>query len=183
MRFALDVNVAARYDSYDAVKNAKNFDDQGNLRAPATQGTTQSSGTYKISAAYRPMENTLLRASYGTGFKAPNMTSITQPVVNGGSSNFYACPITSGPLLPLCNGNAEYGLLTGGNSATGSTALKPEKSKQWTMGFRVEPIQSLSMGFDLWQVNLKDVISTLPQSLVFQDKTGKYLPMNHRRLQ
>ena len=173
----LDVNVAARYDSYDAVKNAKNFDDQGNLRAPATQGTKQSSGTYKLSAAYRPMENTLLRASYGTGFKAPNMTSITQPVVNGGSSNFYACPITSGPLLPLCNGNAEYGLLTGGNSATGSTALKPEKSKQWTMGFRVEPIQSLSMGFDLWQVNLKDVISTLPQSLVFQDKTGKYLPL------
>lgn len=175
----LDVNFAARYDSYDAVKNAKNFDDLGNLRAPATQGSKQSSATYKLSAAFRPVDNTLLRASYGTGFKAPNMTSITQPIVNGGSSNFYDCPgpVKSSPLSSLCNGYAEYGLLSGGNSATGSTALKPEQSKQWTLGFRVEPIQSVSVGFDLWEVKLKDQITSLPQSLVFQDKTGKYLPL------
>nr|WP_315476993.1 TonB-dependent receptor [uncultured Undibacterium sp.] len=171
----LDVNFAARYDSYDAVKNSKNFDDQGNLRANATQGEKASSGTYKLSAAFRPTESTLIRGSYGTGFKAPSLNNITSPIVNGGSSNFYACPIKSGPLLTLCNGNAEYGLLTGGNSTTGSTALKPEKSKQWTVGFRIEPTASLSVGFDMWEVKLKDQISNLPQSLVFNDP--KYLPL------
>lgn len=162
-----DLTAAARYDSYDAVKNAKNFDDQGNLLSAATQGTKQSSATYKLAAAFRPTDSVLLRASYGTGFKAPTMLNITQPVANGGSSNFFPCPITSGPLLPLCTGNAEYNLLTGGNSSTGSTALKPEKSTQWTLGFRVEPVQSLSMGFDFWNVQLKDQIKTLSQSEVF----------------
>ncbi len=163
----LDVTAAARYDSYDAVKNAKNFDDQGNLKSPATQGEKASSGTYKISAAFRPTDTALIRGSYGTGFKAPTMSSITSPIVNGGSSNFFPCPIKSGPLLPLCNGTAEYNLLTGGNSTTGSTALKPEKSTQWSVGFRVEPVPSVSVGFDLWNVKLKDQIATLSQSEVF----------------
>lgn len=162
-----DLTAAARYDSYDAVKNAKNFDDQGNLLSPATQGTKQSSATYKLAAAFRPTDSVLLRASYGTGFKAPTMGAITQPVANGGSSNFFPCPVTSGPLFPLCTGTAEYNLLTGGNSSTGSTALKPEKSTQWTVGFRIEPMPSLSMGFDLWNVQLKDQIKTLSQSEVF----------------
>jgi iron complex outermembrane receptor protein len=45
--------------------------------------------------------------------------------------------------------------------------LKPEKSTQWTVGFRIEPMPSLSMGFDLWNVQLKDQIKTLSQSEVF----------------
>lgn len=162
-----DLTAAARYDSYDAVKNAKNFDDQGNLLKPAVQGTKQSSATYKIAAAFRPTDSVLMRASYGTGFKAPSMGAITQPIANGGSSNFFPCPVTSGPLFPLCTGTAEYNLLSGGNSSTGSTALKPEKSTQWTLGFRVEPAQSVSMGFDFWNVQLKDQIKTLSQSEVF----------------
>jgi len=162
-----DVTGAARYDSYDAVKNAKNFDNAGNLLSPATQGQKESSGTYKLSTAFRPTETMLLRASYGTGFKAPTMFEITSPIVNGGSSNFFPCPISSGPLLPLCNGTAEYNLLTGGNSTTGSTALKPEKSTQYTIGFRIEPTASLSVGFDFWNVKLKDQIATLSQSEVF----------------
>ncbi|WMW81504.1 TonB-dependent receptor [Undibacterium cyanobacteriorum] len=162
-----ETTFAARYDSYDAVKNAKNFDVDGNLIAPAVQGTKQSSATYKLSGAFRPTDTTLLRASYGTGFKAPSMSAITLPVVNGGSSNFFPCPITSGPLLPLCTGTAEYNLLTGGNSSTGAAALKPEKSTQWTMGFRIEPTANVSVGFDFWNVELKDQIKTLSQSEVF----------------
>ena len=53
------------------------------------------------------------------------------------------------------------------NSTTGSTALKPEKSTQWSVGFRVEPVPSVSVGFDLWNVKLKDQIATLSQSEVF----------------
>lgn len=162
-----DLTAAARYDSYDPVKNAKNFNDQGDLLQPAVQGTKQSSATYKLAAAFRPTDSMLLRASYGTGFKAPTMGAITQPIANGGSSNFFPCPVTSGPLFPLCTGTAEYNLLSGGNSSTGSTALKPEKSTQWTIGFRVEPTTSLSMGFDFWNVQLKDQIKTLSQSEVF----------------
>ncbi|MEB0032846.1 TonB-dependent receptor [Undibacterium sp. RTI2.1] len=165
----LDVTAAIRYDSYDAVKNNKNFDVNGNLAAPATQGNTASSSTYKLAVAYRPVDELLLRGSYGTGFKAPTLAAITSPLTNGGSSNFHPCPITSGPLLPLCNGTAEYGLLSGGNALTGASGLRPEKSTQYTVGFRVEPIKSLSIGFDLWDMKLKDQIATLPESLVFDN--------------
>jgi iron complex outermembrane receptor protein len=97
------------------------------------------------------VESVLIRGSYGTGFKAPTMTNIVKPLVNGGSSQFHACPITnaSDPRFKLCNpGSSEYGLLTGGNPAVGAGSLKPEESKQATLGIRVEPISSLSLGFD-----------------------------------
>jgi iron complex outermembrane receptor protein len=165
----LDITAAARFDSYDAAKNAMNFNTASVLiPGTATQGNKQSSPTYKLAAAYRPVDSLLLRASYGTGFKAPSLSAITAPLANGGSSNFYPCPITSGPLLSLCKGSAEYGLLTGGNALTGDAGLKAEKSKQSTIGFRVEPMKSLSIGIDLWDVKLKDQIATLPQSLVFE---------------
>lgn len=163
----LDLTGSARYDSYEAAKNSKNFDTAGKLAAAATQGNKASSGTYKIAAAYRPVETLLLRGSYGTGFKAPTLSNITSPLQNGGSSNFHPCPITAGPLLPLCNGTAEYGLLTGGNPFTGEGGLKPEKSKQSTIGFRIEPVKNVSIGFDLWDVKLSDQIATLPESEVF----------------
>ncbi len=135
----LDITAAARFDSYDAAKNAKNFNVAGDLIAPAVQGNSQSSPTYKLAIAYRPVDTMLLRASYGTGFKAPSLSNITAPLANGGSSNFYKCPITSGPLLPLCKGapgeETEYGLLTGGNALTGDSGLKAEKSKQATIRF------------------------------------------------
>lgn len=162
-----DVTAAARFDSYAAVKNNQIFDEHSVFLGAGTQGKAQSAATYKLSAAYRPMETVLLRGSYGTGFKAPTMLNITQPLANGGSSNFYDCPVSSGPLFPLCNGNAEYNLLTQGNASTGKDALRPEKSTQWTVGFRVEPISSLSLGFDLWQVEIKDQIKALSQKEVF----------------
>ncbi|MGO4469064.1 TonB-dependent receptor domain-containing protein, partial [Pseudoduganella sp. RAF53_2] len=164
----LELTGDVRYDSYDAVKNAMNFDSAtGQLAAPATQGNKASKSTYKVAAAWRPIDNTLLRASYGTGFKAPSLSDITAPLANFGSSNFHPCPITSGPLLPLCNGTAEYTLLQGGNAASGAQGLRPETSKQATVGFRVEPVKSLSIGLDLWDVKLKDQIKTLPESEVF----------------
>lgn len=173
----LDLTASTRYDSYAAAKNSKNFDASGKLAASASQGNSASSGTYKLAAAWRPMESALVRASYGTGFKAPTLNNITSPLVNGGSSGFHPCPISSGPLLPLClPGSTEYGLLTGGNANTGATGLKPEKSKQYTVGFRIEPTKSLSMGFDLWNVKLEDQIRTLPENEVFNNP-AKYLPL------
>lgn len=166
----LDLTLAGRYDDYDSIKDKQNFDATGKSIAPADKGNKQNSGTYKIALAYRPIEEVLLRGSYGTGFRAPNLLDVVQPLQNGGSSGFHPCPITSGPLLPLCvAGSSEYGLLQGGNSLTGAGGLKAEKSKQYTIGFRIEPVKNLSLGFDLWSVKLRDQIATLPENTVFDN--------------
>ncbi|WP_229262113.1 TonB-dependent receptor domain-containing protein [Duganella guangzhouensis] len=168
----MDLTVSGRYDDFSAVTNNKNFDSDGYLIAPGKQGESASKATYKLALRWNPIDQVLIRGSYGTGFKAPSMTSIVKPLVNGGSSQFHACPITntSDARYKLCNpGSSEYGLLSGGNAATGAGALRPEQSKQATLGLRVEPISSVSLGFDWWDVKLRDQIQTLSEDLVFNN--------------
>ncbi|MQA37603.1 TonB-dependent receptor domain-containing protein [Rugamonas aquatica] len=167
---SMDLTASTRYDHFSAVTNDKNFDTAGNLIASGSQGETASKATYKLALRWNPIDTLLLRGSYGTGFKAPSLTNIVKPLVNGGSSQFHACPITapSDPRFPLCNpGSSEYNLLTGGNAATGAGALKPEQSKQATLGFRLEPAAGLSIGFDFWDVKLNNQIQTLSEDTVF----------------
>ncbi|WP_373990872.1 TonB-dependent receptor domain-containing protein [Duganella sp. BuS-21] len=168
----MDLTVSGRYDDFTAVTNDKNFDTDGNLIAAGKQGEAASKATYKLALRWNPVESVLIRGSYGTGFKAPTMSNIVKPLVNGGSSQFHACPITSAsdPRFKLCNpGSSEYGLLSGGNAATGAGALKPEESKQATLGVRFEPFTGLSLGLDMWDVKLRNQIQTLSEDLVFNN--------------
>jgi iron complex outermembrane receptor protein len=170
-----DLTAAARYDSFAAVQNQKLFNlDKFNDLVPAgsgAQGNKQSAATYKLAAAFRPTDTLLIRGSYGTGFKVPTMLSITQPFSYGGSSNAFAFPKlpANHPLADLDRGTQEYDLLQQGNPN-----LKPEKSTQGTLGFRVEAFNSkengdLSLGFDLWNISIKDQIKTLSQKTLFSD--------------
>jgi len=166
----MDLTASTRYDHFSAVTNNKNFDTDGNLIASGTQGKAASKTTYKLALRWNPVDSLLIRGSYGTGFKAPTLNNIVKPLVNGGSSQFHSCPITStsDPRYPLCNpGSSEYNLLTGGNASTGDGALKPEESKQATLGFRLEPTAGLSIGFDFWDVKLTNQIKTLSEDTVF----------------
>jgi iron complex outermembrane receptor protein len=166
----LDVTLDGRYDKYDKIQDGKSFDNSGTLIGSGTKGNSQSASTYKLALAYRPTEGLLLRGSYGTGFRAPTLQNVVDPLKNFGSSGFHPCPITSGPLLPLCvAGSSEYNLLNGGNGASGDKGLKAEKSKQFTTGFRVEPIKEISLGFDFWDVKIKNQIQTLPENTIFDN--------------
>jgi len=110
----------------------------------------------------------LLRASYGTGFRAPNIADIASYLsYAGNTSGSYACPF---PGSVGCQpGNAQYDLVAGGNPSSGSTGLKPETSKQWTIGFRVDPSKEWSFGADLWHVGMNHQImsSGIPEQLAF----------------
>ncbi len=170
---ALEATAAVRYDSYGAVKkNNVSYDVAGNPSAPGTVGNDVSKATYKLSLRYTPSQSLLLRGSYGTGFKAPTMNNIADPLKNFGSSNFFACPISvkTDPRYLYCKpDSSEYDLLTTGNPASGAAGLAPETSKQASMGFRIEPLASLSLGLDLWDVKLKNQIQALSQQQIFED--------------
>ncbi|MFL6657296.1 MAG: TonB-dependent receptor domain-containing protein [Massilia sp.] len=168
----LEVTPAVRWDSYAAVdKKNVSYDVAGHASNPGKVGNDVSKATYKVSARWTPVQELLVRGSYGTGFKAPTMNQVADPLKNGGSSNPFPCPpLPAGdPRLLLCKpGSYEYGLLTNGNPLTGDAGLKPETSKQFTVGFRVEPVKSLSFGVDLWDVKLKNQIQFLSQALLFR---------------
>lgn len=182
----MDVTAALRFDSYDAVKkNNTTYDTDGTANAPGTVGDSVSKATYKLSARYQPTETMLLRASYGTGFKAPTMNAIADPVKNAGSSSFFPCPITvaahgaADPRLPYCRGSQEYGLLTKGNPLKGAGGLKAEESDQLAMGIRFEPIKSVSIGLDWWDVKLKNQIQSLSQDQIYTNPVlaDKYIQL------
>ena len=167
----LDVTAALRYDSYDAAKNDANFDNAGNPLGSATQGNSASKSTYKISARWQPVESLLLRGSYGTGFKAPTLSQITSPIqFSGNTAQQHPCPVSApDPRAAGCQGVTQYDVLQGGNQLSGSSGLKPETSKQSTVGFRLEPIRNLSIGFDLWTVSIKNQISILQENIAFSN--------------
>jgi iron complex outermembrane receptor protein len=111
----------------------------------------------------------LLRGSYGTGFKVADLDSVISPISDAGvTSGKYACPVKApDPRAADCAGTTQYALITGGNNLSGANGLKPEESKQYTVGMRIEPLNSLSLGFDLWNVKMTNQISHLLEGLVF----------------
>ncbi|NVM76430.1 iron complex outermembrane receptor protein [Duganella sp. SG902] len=159
----LEATVSGRYDSYDKVHSDYIFasvpDASGLIpQLPSGDlGNTSSAGTYKVSVKWTPVDSVLLRAAYGTGFKAPNLSDIAGAnTFNGSTAGSYACPFPGSPGCQV--GLAQYDLLTGPNGQSGSAGLQPEKSKQWTLGGRVEPLAGLSLGLDLWNVQIRNQV-------------------------
>ncbi|MYM85158.1 TonB-dependent receptor [Duganella sp. FT50W] len=153
---SFEVTAAARYDTIEAVKNHL---------ANREMGKKESASTYKVSARWQPTQSFLLRGSYGTGFKAPSMLDIGQPLVAAGfTARSYPCPVNlAAENSAYCRpGVAQYNVISGGNEN-----LKPEKSKQYTVGFRFEPTSSWYVQADLWDVKIRDAVSSVSEAQIF----------------
>ena len=170
----LDVTAAVRYDSYDAIQNDKVYNLDSKLIGSDTAGNDASKATYKLSFRYNPINTVLLRGSYGTGFKVADLESVIKPISDFGvTSAKYPCPVQApDPRAKDCEGNTQYALLDGGNTLKGDAGLKPEESKQYTLGIRFEPTNGLSLGFDLWNVKMTNQITALSEGLVFNNPVG-----------
>ena len=150
----IEVSLAGRYDTVTKIDNGV---------VNKSIGKDQSASTYKVTARWQPIQQLLVRGSYGTGFKAPSMLDIGQPLVNNGfTAKPWNCPF---PGDAMCRPPAtQYNQLAGGNEN-----LKPEKSKQYTVGFRIEPSSAFSFGADLWDVKITDAVSAVSESQAFNN--------------
>ncbi|AMC36779.1 TonB-dependent receptor plug domain-containing protein [Janthinobacterium sp. B9-8] len=150
----LEISAALRYDSINKIDNGI---------TGTTMGEDMAASTYKLSARYQPTKSFLIRGSIGTGFKAPDMLDIAQPLVAFGVTQTNECPF---PGTTYCKPAtmAAYDMLKGGNQA-----LKPEESEQYTIGFRFEPISNFSFGADLWDVTITNQVSAVSQELAFSN--------------
>jgi iron complex outermembrane receptor protein len=150
----LELTAALRYDAIKPITDALNN---------KTVGDDLSATTYKVSARYQVMPTLLFRSSYGTGFKAPDMLTLAQPLVpNGVTAASFDCPY---PGTEFCKpGKLQYSQLSGGNAL-----IKPEKSKQMAFGVRFEPSSSFGIGADYWNVHITDAISGVSATQAFAD--------------
>jgi iron complex outermembrane recepter protein len=152
-----EVTPAVRYDKYSDFGNTTN---------------------YKLSTRFQPVKEVLLRGSVGTGFRAPTVPQLNAAEqsfgVTGGTYNCDPTTAEGAALLAAANrlgaqcaaggADAQYDVIAGGNKQ-----LKPEESKQWTIGIRVEPTNSISVGADLWEVKIKNAIGQIGEDVVFGD--------------
>ncbi|MFO1294567.1 MAG: TonB-dependent receptor [Rubrivivax sp.] len=148
----LDLTGSVRYDTIGAINSDG-----------VTVGERMSATTYKLAGRYQVLPQLLLRGSYGTGFRAPDMLDIASPLTpNGVTAASYDCPFPgTDPCKP---GKLQYSVLAGGNAA-----LKPEKSKQATFGIHVEPSKDFGAGIDYWQVKILDAVSGVSANQAFAD--------------
>ena len=161
---SLDVTVAGRYDKYS---------DFGKTFNP------------KASFRFQPSKAFLLRGSYSTGFRAPSLYELNaaQTYTNstGGQNDPANSTIVGGKCVAnsghpqACNNQFEE--LAGGN-----TGLKPEKSKNATLGIVLEPFSDFTAEFDLYHITFTNQISVVPDSYLFdptqQAAFGKYYHYN-----
>jgi iron complex outermembrane recepter protein len=139
----LELDGAVRYDNYNN----------------GVGGAT----TPKISVKYKPIDQFVLRGTWGKGFRAPS------PAESQQSGNFFGAGTTNDPILcpnpgnPNARGNfpgqCNFGLT--GLQQPGTT-LKPVKSTNSTVGFIFEPSSMFNVSADYYKIKLtNDIISEL----------------------
>jgi iron complex outermembrane receptor protein len=110
--------------------------------------TFGSTTNYKAAGRYEFTDWFSLRGSIGTGFHAPsvgviNMTSIALASVNGVS--------VTGGLFPAYSPVAVF---------LGAKPLKPEESKNYSLGFTLHPIPGLDITVDGYRIDIEDQLYT-----------------------
>jgi iron complex outermembrane receptor protein len=154
------------------------FNADASLRYSKYDTISDNSTTYKLGAEYQAMDDLRLRATFSTGFRAPNITELNQ----GDTSDF---PI----IVSVCE-FADRALASGGipqttydncqalgvdttdagehgfawqslyTTSAPTAALKPEESETLTLGLIYEPSQldGLQVSLDYWDITIEDVI-------------------------
>jgi iron complex outermembrane receptor protein len=129
----LELDAAARVDNYQGVGSTLNP---------------------KASLRWQPDSWMLLRASVGTGFRAPSLTDLyasqARGVTGNGTRDPIQCPVFN-PNNPSCS--FQFTTITGGNPD-----LSPERSTTYTLGTVLEPVRNLTVDIDSFWIFLRNQI-------------------------
>jgi len=156
----LEATLSARYDRYS---------DFGNTFNP------------KLAVRWQPTKTLLVRASANTGFRAPTLYDIYNPSYYTFTSDAYDDPVLCPGGTAVAGADAstvcgqQVQARRGGPVGLGKPAntLEPEKSRTFSVGFVLEPSRNTTVSFDVWDIQLKNSITVLPEQAIFGD-TAKY---------
>jgi len=128
----LDLQLAARYED---------FSDVGDT----TVG--------RIAMGWRIVDPLLFRASWSTGFRAPNLVTVNEgDVARSNTRDDYVCYYVD-PEQDLLD--CTYGMQ---RKAGGSANLVPEESTNINVGLVWEPLEGLTLTYDFWEIEKENTI-------------------------
>lgn len=139
----LEAQFAVRYDNYSGVGNTVNP---------------------KAGLRWQPAKEVLVRGSVGTGFRAPSLSDLKRPTTFGTTSSVLTDPqcVASGDTIDNCTDQWNV-------ERRSNPDLKPEKSRQFSLGAVFEPVRGVNLSVDYWNIQKKDVISTLGEQVIVEN--------------
>ena len=139
----LEVNLAGRYDDYS---------DFGDTFNP------------QISLRYNPVEDVLIRASAGKGFRAPTLSDLYQGMSEGFGkiTNYIAC-YEAGDDIDSCSLKEEAPTRTGGNLDLG-----PEESDTLNLGIVWDISDNFDLTVDYWSLETEGLIQSISSNELMQ---------------
>jgi iron complex outermembrane recepter protein len=129
-----------------------------------------SATTAKGGFRWAPNPMLMVRGSVGTGFRAPAVLQVSAPAqAYGATAKSHACTpellaVAASQGATCRPATAQYDVMASGNSD-----LKPEKTRQRSLGIRFEPGRDVTLGADLWYVRIKNTIGQLSEDEVFSN--------------
>lgn len=130
----LDMQLAVRHDNYSGVGSTTNP---------------------KIAMRWQPNDMVLMRGSVNTGFKAPSFQQLSVNTAPRDYTGTFSDPVKCPTDPTQCSivGMDYY--------VSGYPDLKPETSRQASLGLVLVPTRGVSLSADFWRVNLADRIRTV----------------------
>lgn len=149
----LTFQLAARFDHYQGVGNTTNP---------------------KLGLSYLASKELLFRGSVGTGFRAPSLNDLYRP------TQYSSTSVLPDPVY--CAENDNDLSVCADNWSTrrySNDKLKPEKSRQFSIGAVIEPHPLWSFSIDYWNIQKRDVISEIGDDVILAN-LAKYDSLVHR---
>lgn len=105
----------------------------------------------KLSARYEVTDWLALRGAFSNGFRAPSLTQ------QGFAQTSTSINLVGGVYIPVLTKIVKTGSPVA--NALGAEPLKPEKSKNYSLGFTLTPAAGLNISVDAYQIDLEDRIT------------------------
>ena len=122
-----------------------------------------SKNTYNLGLEYRPFESLLLRSTYATSFRAPDMNYLFARNTTGyipSVTDDYQCRLSGQP-YDSCD------IFYNMNFAqSGSTELLPERGKSFTYGLVWSPGGGFDVSLDYYRIRIRDEVTNLDENQI-----------------
>ncbi|MBS0373836.1 MAG: TonB-dependent receptor [Proteobacteria bacterium] len=135
----LEGSLAGRYDSYHFA------------------GSDTGKFTYNLGLLWRPLDSLLLRAAYGTGFRAPDLHYVFAGPGNThpSATDYFLCR-TQEPTTDIGDCSyADEGIV---ESRVGNRQLKSETSSSLSYGIVWAPTRNISLSLDFFRIDLDNEV-------------------------
>ena len=153
LTFDLELTVAGRFDDYS---------DYGSDFSP------------KVGLRWQPIQELVVRGSWGQGFRAPTLDILTmQPSIGNPSVRDWVLCTDQG--LPLTADDCPAQQIR--SETIANDELSSESSTQFSLGVAYQPTEWLNMTVDYYDIEIKDAIRFFDtQTLIDRELSGDALP-------